>query len=385
MTMTELTNQLRSITGEINALSTERSRVVADIRHQGEEADNLIRAELEKALNEARTTVDELLARHAEAEAHKVSLDRRIDGGDESVTAEDVIAANITVRQIAGLLKPAEATLREAETAIAPFLADSHLAALVADVLVDHTDAPVILRKRLSDMEGISEAVVLSQVEPTSNYGTIKASGVVEVSLIGSPSVYWREVEKALADMGNDVVVESDRITFDLAAWPLPRLTEPSSHAINLFARLFEEAWRGHIENNHAALRLAEAGRITLRPGMADSGNEALVQRLDETFDYGDGTATGIARFALAVVQKYGRAEVEDIEAEARALVKMFADESVGNLTEAGEIVAIELVSCERGDGSVWDHAVKVGVTGNPMYLATAEVAVKVTYGYEAA
>lgn len=328
---------------------------------------------------EAAATLAERRQKHVDAQTSEKHLEERLAAGDESVTETDLSGAAAAIKRAKLLLPSAEAECRKAECAVAPWLADNHLAYLAADVMTPVIDVPIIHRKRASDAPELSPAIILSQVTPTEGYGTLDASGEVEVTVVGEADIDWRVVQQAFDDAGCEASASENGIVFDQAAWPVPRLSAPSSHALALFSRLFMEAWTRQIEYNEVVDHLMERG-YKVRPGDRTTGLAALSQHLDSNFTAAYGEATGTVRFRLAT----DYLDAESLATEVEALIGTFRT-SIGNITDAGEITDLSLVSLERANGSTWDRSVKYGETGHPLYPATVEIEVEIKYAYEPA
>ncbi|HSX68454.1 hypothetical protein [Nocardioides sp.] len=243
----------RSITEDINALKGQRVEVIRSLISAGIEADEEVKGDLELELSKAQATVKALSDTLAAAEATKAALDRRIDGGDDSVSPLEVVEADMAIRATKGKLKPAEADLRKAQRAVDPLLADNHLALFVADTISELVDVPVLVRKRPGDVKGIADAVILSQTEPTKGYGTVKASGIVRVTERGVTGLDLEALEDALRGTGSEVNVYGDVIDFDSALWPVTRLAQPSVLAVSQFAEALEQTFGAEIQRGKKA------------------------------------------------------------------------------------------------------------------------------------
>jgi hypothetical protein len=234
------------LTHEIQALKAERFKEGKALRSAGIEADEEIKAELETAVKEARKVVQGLNVSLATAERRKADLDKRIDTGDDTVSPLEVVEADMAIRTTKGKLTPADATLRRAERALEPFLADDHLSLLVADTI--YPDVPTLIRKRASDVHGFSDAIVLSQIEPTECYGTASPSGRVRFTEIGTTGLDLEALEAALRATGSEVQVHPGLIDFEVALWPVPRLKSPSQDEVVRFADLAARAFQATVE-----------------------------------------------------------------------------------------------------------------------------------------
>jgi hypothetical protein len=236
------------LTREIQTLKAERSKEGETLRSAGIDADEQIKAGLETAAKEARRVVQGLNVSLATAERRKSDLDRRIDAGDDTVSPLEVVEADMAIRTTKGKLTPADAAVRKAERALAPFRADDHLALLAADTIVDLVDVPVLVRKRPGDVQGFTDAVVLSQVKPTQGYGTSGPSGRVQFSEIGTAGLDLEALKTALQDTGADVQVHPGVIDYEVALWPLPRLKAPSQAAVTYLADLIGQAFDAELK-----------------------------------------------------------------------------------------------------------------------------------------
>lgn len=270
------------ITDNINSLKAERTQISKDLVSAGIEADEQIKADLEADLRETREVVQGLSVSLDAAERHKAGLDTRIDSGDDTVTPLEALEADMAVRSTKGKIKPAEAALRKAERALEPFLTDNHLALLAAGVVEGLVDVPVLIRKRPGDVRGITDAVILSQTEPTKDYGTVRAGGRVRFKSVGTTGLDMEALEDALSDTG-DVNVFGDVIEYENALWPLTRLVRPSEAAVVHFAetlaRVFDAElkrggnrdgregtsswanWNARWVTNESSLDVIEAGK----------------------------------------------------------------------------------------------------------------------------
>lgn len=273
----------RSITANINALKADRSKIARDLLSAAIKSDEEIKEQLETELREAQKVVQGLNVSLISAERHKAGLDKRIDAGDDSVTPLEAMEADMAVRKTKGKQKPAEAALRKAEHALRPFLADNHLALLAADTIEGLVDVPVLIGKRPADVQGITDAIILSQTEPTKDYGTVRASGRVRIKELGTTGFDMEALEVALQDTAAEVNVYGDVIDYEVAVWPVTRLIRPSEAAVAHFAdtlaRVFDAElkrggnregrtgtsswanWNARWHTNEASLDVIEAGR----------------------------------------------------------------------------------------------------------------------------
>jgi hypothetical protein len=246
--MTTKTNEkptFEELTEQIASLKAERAEEAKALRADGIEADKEIRDGLAEAVNEAVKVVQGLSVALTTAERRKASLDQRVDAGDDTVTPLEVVEADMAVRSTKGKQKPADLALRKAKRAVEPFHADDHLALLACDVLEPLVEVPVLIRKRAGDVGGISNAIVLSQTEPTEKYGTVYPSGQVNFTEIGETNLDMEALRLALRNTGSEVQVHHGLIDFERALFALPRLREPSAgevvHFADALARKFQE------------------------------------------------------------------------------------------------------------------------------------------------
>jgi hypothetical protein len=378
VTETELIQKDQQIRADIARKKADLRSNTIQRRAASAEADAVVAKPFLEALAKARTNLDKRVQAATVARSNQQQLRQRRAGGDDTVTVEDLNLAETAIEHAELPLAAAKRELKNADRAAEPFRADNHLAHLAADVIEPLVDAPVLIHKRPQDAPDISPAIILSQVTPTAGYGTIKTSGEVGVTVVGEPELDLRAIGVALADAGCDATASRDQIVFNEAAWPIPRLSEPSGRATEQFASVVTNAWAAHIETNDMAAHLASYGyKVPQRA--YDSGATALSAIRGVTFEHADGRAVGTVRVALGAI---GGHDADGVKAEVEALIDMFAD-SIGNITEAGEITAVTLVGVGRGDGSMWDRPVKYGISGHALYPATVEAEVRVEYVYE--
>lgn len=269
----------RELTREIDELRADRSQIGGELRMAGIQADEDVKGELETAVTEAQATANNLVTALSTAELRKAALDKRIDAGDDSVTALELTEADMAVRSTRGKQGPADAAVRKGKRGLDPFLADNHLALLAAATIEDLVDVPVLVRARPGDVQGFTDAIVLSQLEATEGYGTFKPSGRVRFTEIGTTELDREALETALQNTGSDVQVHSGLIDFEVALWPKPRLKSPSEDEVtgfaNLLARVFQATAEGRTRNRtystystlwettEASLDVTEPGRST--------------------------------------------------------------------------------------------------------------------------
>jgi hypothetical protein len=351
-TETETIEVHREITQKIQTLKVQRAEIATDLRKAGVEADERIKDDLEVAATEASEVVQELASSLAAAERQKAALDKRIDSGDDTVSALEVVEADIAIRTTKGKQKPADAALSKAQRVLEPFLADNHLAFLAVATLEDLVDVPVLVRKRPSDVRGITDVVILSQTSPTNGYGTLSASGEVSVKVVGNPSVDWEAVEDHLSSTGSDVDATPQRIVFHSAHWPIPRLFQPSESAVRDYMEDFGRGWHAQVSGAAKAARMREAGYLQA----TTTGWNGLfrVQGIDMTVE--GGKVLVKVDFIAAAHQGAEFLNPQELVTNLRELAEIFREGSVGGATGAGEIVSVALSEdFEQIPNSVWD------------------------------
>lgn len=388
MTNTNTSDEAAKITEELShgeeiARLSERRALSRKARRKMPRRTDALDAAREAVLK-AQEKVSRLEQERADAKATLESFNGRLDKGDESVSTSDVIQAEKSVDRVERLLRPATADLRRAERTLAPLEADEHLAGLVADALESVTNVPVVIRKSVDDAPRVSPLIVVSQVSPTEDYGTLDAAG--EVRLTGVETLIDSDsLTDALEATGSEVRVSGDRVTFNKAWWSTPRLATPSQHAVSSLMATFARAWHGQVsgakevENLHA--RGFQAATVTAQV-------TGLFRRGDESLTVGeDGTATGSASFVLASQHERGEClTVDELRDELSALAGIF-QETVGAVTEAGEIVSLTLGEVTKYEGDVypWEPSQVAHGYGSPLWPITAKATLTVTYRYEQA
>lgn len=349
---TETIEVHRDITQKIQALKAQRAEISSDLLVAGVEADERIKDDLEGAAIRAREVVQGLGSSLAAAERQKAALDKQIDSGDDTVSALKVVEADMAIRTTKGKQQPADAALRKAQRALDPFLADNHLAFLAAASLEDLVDVPVLVRKRPSDVRGVTDVVILSQTTPTSGYGTLSASGEVSVKLVGNPLMDWEVVKDSLSSTSSDVDVTPQKIVFHSAHWPIPRLSQPSEAAVRHYMEDFGRGWHAHVSGAAKAARMRAAGYHQA----TTTGWNGLfrVQNIDMNVESGKVLAK--VDFIAAAHHGAEFLNPQEIVTNLRELAEIFRQESVGGVTGAGEIVSISLSEdFEQIHNSVWD------------------------------
>ena len=382
----DLVERERQLQKDIAGLSRSLRGSRLERRSMSHLADRRIAQSYREVRDEAQQV---LTKREQDAESAERSLSRledRLRDGDDTVVTGDLSEAENAIKRAELLIPSARQALVEADHDLGPFLADDELAYLAADAIEAASDVPVLIHKRPEDAPAIEPAVILSQVRPTSNYGSLDASGTVEVTLVGDVDLDLPSIEQALCDNGSDVAVTADAFTFNRATWPLPVLRSPDVQTVVEFSGLFVARWHALLEIDHQAQRLYDAG-YNIQRSAFNSGLSALSHRLSETLTYDAGKATGAATLLLSVRPEGGGLQFSHTELvnAATEVVQTFRSESIGLLTEAGEVVDIRLARAEPSDGSVWNLPVAYGVTGNPLYPATIEVEILLDYIYEPA
>lgn len=351
----------RSITENINALKADRSKVARDLLSAAIESDEQIKEQLDAELREAQKVVQGLNVSLISAERHKAGLDKRIDAGDDSVTPLEAMEADMAVRTTKGKQKPAEADLRKAERALEPFLADNHLALLAADTIEDLVDVPVLVRKRPGDVEGITDAVILSQTEPTKGYGTVDVSGRVRIKELGSTGLDM----EALADaLSGEVNVYGDVIDYETALWPVTRLAQPSRLAVTQFAEALDRTFEAEIR------RGKKAGNSYAYYKTRWQTNEASLEVVE------DGKARGKVVAIFGVEDEY-----PPVEQMRWFINDTLAHFSTGVHTSAGVLEKITLV--EVADTGPWVPEGQPFI-GNRQYDGKFGITVELDFSYVA-
>lgn len=239
----------RDLTRKITELKSQRAKAGRELRSTGIVADEQILADLSDTARKAQQALSDLDRQITEAESRKSALDAAADRGEGSVEDDmELFSAGTAVRRLRGKRTSVEAEARRAQRALGPFLADEHLALLAADTLEDLVDIPVLVRKRASDVQGFTDAIVLSQVEPIENYGTAHPSGRVRFSEIGTTGLDLEALEAALRATGSEVQVHPGLIDFEVALWPTPHLTAPTAAAVGHFADILARTFQAHVE-----------------------------------------------------------------------------------------------------------------------------------------
>jgi hypothetical protein len=241
----------------------------------------------------------------------------------------------------------------------------------------------VVVYKTPSEAPEVEPLIVVSQTTPTEAYGTLEANGSVRLTTKGT-EIDLKALKAAFEDAGSEVSVTSSGIVFDVAAWPTPRLSKPSAHALGDLMLSVERAFRSQIAGGSNVQRLEAAG---YNPHNVRSVWAGLLKRGDERLEITNpGEAVGTATFHTAIQHDRGEsARVDDIKAELDSVVSAFQSEAVGGWSEAGEITSIELVDVKeyRGDGNPWTEGDVVRVLGTTIWPLTAECRLKVTYAYQ--
>ncbi|HEU5037739.1 MAG TPA: hypothetical protein VFT70_12095 [Nocardioides sp.] len=355
----------------------------AKLRRAGQVEENKARQEALQARQEAEAAVAAKSVALDAKRRHLADLIARDEAGDETLTGAEIAAAKEDVPLAERRLARAEQEASQVRRVTAAAVSDNHLANLAADVIETVTTAPVIVRSNPANAPDVSPKVVVSQRADTEGYGTVDASGAVDVLVVGETGLDWRRVPQAFADAGCDAQVSETGIVFHRASWPLPRLTEPSSVAVDRFARHMVSMWVENVEQHERRARLTELGYNVST--INDLGALARVEGVSLAAE--DGTATGTARIRLGVKYLGAGTQVtaDDLVSDAGSLVSALSRECIGEVTPAGQITSVELVSAERSAGDVWDVAATYGATGNALWPATIMAEVRLGFAYEPA
>jgi hypothetical protein len=359
-------------------------RARTDLRHAGLLVENKARQDALTACREADTAVTKASVGLDAARRHRDGIHVRANAGDESLTGMEVAAADADATLAEQRLVVVEREARRVKGSHTDVTSDNHLANLAADIIESVTTMPVIVRSLPETAPRLDRMIVLSQRAGTEGYGTLEASGVVDVLVVGGAGhLDWRIVDQAFTDAGCDAQVSETGIVFNRASWPLPRLSEPRSGAVHQFADRAVSMWVAMIERHDMRDRFAEMG---YSGGSTIRDVTALAEVISATLTAEDGKATGTALLRLGVKYRGGGTAVgaDDLIAEADELVRALSKD-VGDVTEAGQIVSVELVSAERSDGSVWNVAATYGATGHALWPATITSEVRLTFAYESA
>lgn len=337
----------------------------------------------QQAYDEAQVTLRKTKGALAAQEIGLAELEAQQKAGDRSVTANSIRAVRDEIETLTNYLGADEKALRQAQRALRPLLADEHLAYLAADALESITDVPVVVYKTPSEAPDIEPLVIVSQTTATESYGSLEANGSVRLTTKGT-KVDTTALQTVLERAGSEVSVNGNGIVFDVAAWPTPRLSEPSVHALAELMLSIERAFKSQVAGGGTIGLLARAGYNVSKAKSVWAG---LIARGSESLEItAPGEVVGTAVFCAAIQHDRGdSASVEDIKRELDSIVATFQSEAIGGWSEAGEIVSIELVGVDtyRGHANPWTERDVVRVLGTTAWPVTAEAVLKVTYKYE--
>lgn len=336
----------------------------------------------EEAVDTAQCKVERLTAEKTRADALLVEIGDTLDAGDESIGVEDLLTAKLAAERLALLLKPASKDCRQAERVLAPLKSDEHLAELLAVALDQVTGAPVLACKTPAEAPVFEPLVIVSQLADTVGYGQLGASGSVQVIDNGA-DLNWSALAQVLYDDGSDAHVSpSGKVTFKSANWPVPRLTEPSVHALSELMGDIELAFGGQVAGVGEVQRMVDAG---YNPGSMKTPWSGLFQRGSEVLEVAPGEAIGTASFVAAIQHDRGDSgSVDEIGADLYKVVDMFRTEAVGASTEAGLIESIDLdVEEYRLPANPWTRAEVPHIRGVTARPVTAAGTLRVVYRYE--
>lgn len=352
----------------------------SDLRRAGVLVENAARQEALTACKEVDAEVARLSIALDAALRLLSDLEARGKAGDESLTGLELVAAEREVDLKRGNLANAEAAAQRVRRTRHPDLSDKHLANLAADIIETVTVVPVVVRTDPANAPDLSPMLVLSQRQDTKGYGTLDASGTVSLTVVGEPDLDWRGIRQAFEDAGCAVRVSDSLIEFDRAAWPLPRLRMPSSYVARQFAEAAATGWVEVIERNDVREFMAVRGYTANANGLT-----ALTSVIEASLTAEDGKATGLVSLRLGVARRGSVApslSADHLLDEVKALTNSL-QRRVGDLTEAGRVVSVELLTAERSDGSGWDVAARYGASGHAQWPATITVTYRVAFEYE--
>lgn len=354
----------------------------ADLRRAGRVVENRARQEALKARAEAESRVAAASVALDAARRRVDEVDARADAGDDSLTGIEVAAAREDVTLAEKRLTRAEQESSRVRRSTAAAVSGNHLAELAADVIETVTTVPVIVRSEPANAPDLGSMVVVSQRTDTDNYGKLDASGAVDLRIVGEvDDLDWDQVAQKLAALGCDAHVSETGIVFHRACWGLPRLTEPSSTAVDRLARRAVHMWVEKIEQHERRARLTELGY-----NVATINDLTALARVEQvSLSAEDGTATGSARIRLGVKYQGAGTHVtaDDLVIDAGELVAALSRECVGDVTPAGQVTSIELVSAVRAAGDTWDVAATYGASGHALWPATIVAEIRLRFAYE--
>jgi hypothetical protein len=353
----------------------------ADLRRAGQAEENKARQAALQARREAEAAVAAASVALDTKRRHLADLITRAGASDEDGDwGRQIAAAKEDVPPGETRMARVETEAGRVRRSTAAALSDNHLANLAADVIEGLTTSPVIVRSNPATAPDLSPMIVLSQTADTDSYGTLAANGSVAVAVVGESDLDWRDVERALADLGCEARVSPTRIDFDRAAWPLPRLSAPSSLAVRRLGVAAVEWWTSLIEQSEVRAYWEERGY------MSRATMEALASIEDDTLTAEDGHAEGTLRLRLGVknVGMGGEVNADNLLVEVRDVTTALT-RRLGEVTEAGKLVSAELVSADRADGSVWNVPAKYRATGHALWPATITAEYRLTFAYQPA
>ena len=327
---------------------------------------------------EAYSKLQRLKAQRAEAQSDLASMNTRLDAGDETVSVEEILAAEKAIERFGKLLKPAKKAMDEAHRNVQPLIADEHLAHLAATGIEEITDVPVVICKMIEDAPEISPLIVVSQTKPTEGYGTIDCSGEVSLHVTGT-EIDSDALAEVLESTGSEVVIDGSRIRFHSAHWPLPRLTQPSAAAFETYCNDLGRAWHGLICGAEEARRMREHGHHAAREN--DWTGLFKVTAADLAVEAG--VATGTANVSLAAQYRSEDMPHDELRHELDRLVEIFREGSLGGRTAAGEIVSLDITDTSVGTLGAWDPSEVAHVMGMASYPRTLNATIRVEFRYE--
>lgn len=329
----------------------------------------------------ASAKVGRLETEKAVAESGASALSRRLDDGDETVSVDDIVNAEKAKERAAKLVAPARRELDRAEAALRPLVADQHLAHLATDLLEAVTDVPIVVRRCAEHLPAVAPALVLTQPEPTTGYGTVHSSGTVNVHEVGDPEIDWEAVRRAFEKAGNEGKVSASGIVFDRASWPLVRLREPSMHGLRSLMQVMEGHWDYHLRGGALVERLRAAG-VNAQEGQWRGLMKPRPTMMNLAHDQGAAVGTHTVKVAAQHVKGGESLDLEPLADEFNQLVQSLRSEWLGRVTEAGEVVSVTASDLVEVD-SDWDRHDVVWSMGSPVWPITAESTISVEFAYE--
>jgi hypothetical protein len=153
--------------------------------------------------------------------------------------------------------------------------------------------------------------------------------------------------------------------------------------AVDRFARRIARDWVEQIEQHERRARLTEMGYSV--GTINDLTALASIESTSLTAE--DGIATGSVRIRLGVKYLGAGTQVtpDDLIHDAAELVAALSRECISEVTPAGQVTSVELVTAERSAGDVWDVSATYGATGNALWPATITAEVRLGFAYEPA